>query len=334
MDVLNFKFLTWTLIILGLIASHANATDVSERLDELRNASCPATTEKFPFSPLEINASPVSLGEASDIADALSDNVKFIGGWHLTTQNSDFGGLSGLEILPNGDLLTVSDQGSFITIGMGEQSPEGSGSISPLLNEGGKSLRGKKDADAEGLAHHEGLVFVSFERNHRILAYDIANCEAAARGTKVTDLPKRLLGREVPSNNGAEALDIKDDKLIVGFEMKRKNEAPVLDIPLTQKNLKPSEPHNLSVPETFALVGLSKSSTLLRAYDPLQGNRNIIQIDNAEIEFTLKRPLTVDNFEGIVETTTEDGRRLIYIISDDNFSARQSTLLYAFELID
>ena len=41
--------------------------------------------------------------------------------------------------------------------------------------------------------------------------------------------------------------------------------------------------------------------------------------------------MTVDNFEGLALTTQGDTLRL-WLISDDNFSDRQQTLLYAFDL--
>ena len=46
---------------------------------------------------------------------------------------------------------------------------------------------------------------------------------------------------------------------------------------------------------------------------------------------TLQQPGTVDNFEGIAAVTTPGGVRL-YLLSDDNFSDKQRTLLLAFDL--
>jgi hypothetical protein len=46
----------------------------------------------------------------------------------------------------------------------------------------------------------------------------------------------------------------------------------------------------------------------------------------------LRLPATVDNFEGIATTLNADGSQRVYILSDDNFSDRQRTLLLAFDL--
>ena len=41
--------------------------------------------------------------------------------------------------------------------------------------------------------------------------------------------------------------------------------------------------------------------------------------------------MTMDNMEGVDVLVTGDGRRLVFLVSDDNFSALQSTLLMMFE---
>ncbi len=45
-------------------------------------------------------------------------------------------------------------------------------------------------------------------------------------------------------------------------------------------------------------------------------------------------PVPVDNFEGIAASQGPDGETLIWIVSDDNFSAKQKTLLYVFSFDD
>jgi hypothetical protein len=74
---------------------------------------------------------------------------------------------------------------------------------------------------------------------------------------------------------------------------------------------------------------------LLRDYTPLTGSviwivvadGNGRAIDTHEI----RRPATVDNFEGIAALPRPDGTVRFYLISDDNFSSAQRTLLVAFD---
>jgi hypothetical protein len=99
----------------------------------------------------------------------------------------------------------------------------------------------------------------------------------------------------------------------------------------------------------YALVGLDRLPdgafvALERAYAPILGARSRITrfaeselINGVNIEAEewahLDRPLALDNFEGIAATQLSDGTTRLYIISDDNFSSSQRTLLYAFDLV-
>ncbi|MEL7231609.1 MAG: esterase-like activity of phytase family protein, partial [Pseudomonadota bacterium] len=74
---------------------------------------------------------------------------------------------------------------------------------------------------------------------------------------------------------------------------------------------------------------------LYRAYDPARGNRVKIKVKRrGELLASahLKPPLPVDNFEGVAFGTSPEGKKRIWLISDDNFNASQRTLLFAFDL--
>ena len=48
----------------------------------------------------------------------------------------------------------------------------------------------------------------------------------------------------------------------------------------------------------------------------------------------LTPPLPVDNFEAISAVRMANGVTRLYILSDNNFSSRQRTLLYAFDVVE
>jgi len=81
----------------------------------------------------------------------------------------------------------------------------------------------------------------------------------------------------------------------------------------------------------FAMLG--------RAYDPRHGVRISVRLigtsgaSEARVvdEMTMAAPLTVDNFEGLAALPGPNGTLRFYLISDDNFSASQRTLLFAFD---
>ena len=53
-----------------------------------------------------------------------------------------------------------------------------------------------------------------------------------------------------------------------------------------------------------------------------------------ELLAEIAAPLAVDNFEGVAAVRAPDGGVRLYIVSDDNFSPRQRTLLLAFDIVD
>ena len=308
-----------------------------EDMTQLRQASCSDPADFITPQSIPLTITPI----VPDTQDgARLEGLQFAGAWHLESEEPNFGGLSGLAVHPKDHLLAVSDSGSFIWISMREHAPSGFGAIAYMRDENGNALDGKTDADAEGLAMDNGLALVSFERNHRVLAFDLANCGAAANGAVLAQIPARLAGLEsdIPDNQGAEALTLSADRqLVAGLEIKAGQGAPIVNVAPDKATFSAYIPR----PGDKRLVGLDTldgtTFSLFRSYSPLTGNANEIHahlLGNPEpkILATLKRPFPVDNFEGITATRLPNGTVRLYIISDDNFSAKQRTLLMAFDI--
>ena len=89
-------------------------------------------------------------------------------------------------------------------------------------------------------------------------------------------------------------------------------------------------------PDRLYLVGTDgRIAYLLRAWDPVRGNRVTLTLQDskgAEVaRMDLAKPLTIDNFEGLAAVPGPNGAIRFYLISDDNFSSSQRTLLVAFD---
>lgn len=321
------QFTVGCLLVCGHVGCSAKPSAGALTPDALREASCPKDTVKYDAPPLDLSIRAVPLGSETDVSRLLPASIEFAGGWHLTSKDIEFGGLSGLDLLPSGELLAVSDKGYFLTLEPGINRA----TIMPLLNANGKSLTGKTLGDAEGLAYKDGLVFVSFERKHRILAYNLARCGVAARGVLFAGSPEKTLKTKLRANDGAESLDVTaQGQIRAGYEMVIDGRSPLVTF---EDNGAPVAAVDYLPTETdFKLVGADEGYYLFRAYNPKTGNRNIIRGPN--IEFELAPPLNVDNFEGIVAEKTKSGTTRVYLVSDDNFSTRQRTLLYVFEISD
>ncbi len=307
--------------------------------DDLRAASCPEGTVFERAQSMSINVEAIERGTQEE-QDAAISGATFAGAWHLTTDEPNFGGLSGLDTMRSGALLAVTDAGAFVWIGIDPDAavPDGIGAIAYQRAADGDFLSGKMEADSEGLVFKDGLALVSFERNHRIEAFDLEGCGAAALAARVADFQTVIEGKKVPENKGPEALSLlSEGELRVGFEF-RKSEGSPSGLIMDDGGL--SALDYAGQPGVYLLTGADQAGDvgvqLFRAYDPVRGNRNLIYVYDAEgqrAKIELKAPLPVDNFEGVAFGQNADGAARIWLISDDNFNAeRQRTLLFAFDL--
>ena len=312
-------------------------------------ASCPDGDAFVPPQQLRLDATPLDLGTETAVDTALASAVTYVGGWHLTTNEPNFGGLSGLDILEDGNLLAVSDAGAFIHIGMTQEAPNGDGAISYMLGADGKLLDGKRASDAEGLHVDFGLAAVSFERDHRIAVFNLDDCGALARGVPVSSRSQTTtntapetngLPEDLPDNNGLEALTFIDGNFLSGIEASDRTGTPLYRPSLFGNQF--SSAGSLNTPRGLKLTGLDSvgidTYALFRRYLPIFGNtievRRYRTLDEeGTVLIRLERPLTVDNFEGIAAKQMPNGATRLFIISDDNFSGNQRTLLLAFEVL-
>lgn len=308
-----------------------------DNVDRLRQASCPARSAFKTAREIELTIEPIDVEDADSLERNLT-NMTWAGAWHLKSDMSEFGGLSGLAILPSGSLLAVSDGGQFVWIGMDREmgAPDGTASISKMLNLHGQPFPTKSAGDAEGLTVRDGVAFVSFEQTHRIDAFDLERCESQARAAPVAQLNDMVDGHRLRDNRGAEGLAMADASLIVGFEVHDKGGSPI-GLVLDDGDLAHSR--RTSQPGLYLLTGLDRrddrTAVVFRSYDPVRGARAIIRIeDDGDVvaEAKLQRPLPVDNFEGIALSERADGGVRVWLISDDNFSDRQKTILLAIDI--
>jgi hypothetical protein len=271
-----------------------------------------------------------------------------------------FGGLSGFKISADGArFVSMSDQGHWIT---GELTYGTDGNlvgvagirVAPMLGADGKPLTGKTEGDSEGLAFADphdlkGDAFVSFERDHRVLRFDFANQGVAAHGMPVEAPPAiTTLG----GNEGLEALAmLADGRLLAIAEQGPQNENA--DSPAWLIDPAQPEPAGFTVKRVppYAMTDATllpdgRVLTLERRFSPMTGpGAQLRAFDPAafregatadgKLIATLFGGVTVDNMEGLAARKTDDGKTLIYIVSDDNFQRPlQRTLIMMFELAE
>jgi hypothetical protein len=301
-------------------------------------AACAPSPASLPAAPvaagpaIAVQAAPVPLNPQAPGQTAIGGFV-YAGGLELSSaETSRFHGLSDLAVSPDGRLTAISDEGDLVEGQLvftdGRLTGLSEVTLSALSGLDGQPLPNKEMSDAEGLAVLAGGErLVSFERQSRIWLYPAA-------GGPPRDVPAPEA--DFPLNGGLEALapdpERGPDAYVAGGEESGQTWLCRLTAPCVAG-------HKVDKPPEFGLVALrrlpgDRSAYLLRAWDPLRGSRIVLSVTGPSGELArldLAKPLTVDNFEGVDFVPRPEGGYRVYILSDDNFSASQRTLLLAFD---
>ncbi|HVV32532.1 MAG TPA: esterase-like activity of phytase family protein [Vitreimonas sp.] len=298
---------------------------------------------------ISVESVPVQFG------DPHVDHLLFRGGVELRSADPSLGGLSGLEVLEDGRFVAEADTGEWFD---GQLVLDARGNLTGVTNvrtaimrdDRGQPCEHKDDCDAEDLAQlPDGRFAVSFEQTQTIRIYDLNR-----DGPFGVSVPgPRLDGvRHLPPNTGLEALSVTaDGVLVVGAEGEGHRTTPIWLAPLDATGQVHSSAR-FPLSDDFSLTSLDRLPNgdfiaLERFYAPVIGPRARIArftaaamqagthtIEGVEQLAALGPPHPVDNFEGISAVRMPNGVTRLYIVSDNNFSARQRTLLYAVDIVE
>ncbi|NWG54011.1 MAG: esterase-like activity of phytase family protein [Hydrogenophilaceae bacterium] len=274
----------------------------------------------------------------------------FRGGVSMTADVPELGGLSGLYVGVDGRFLAVSDHASWIEARL-VSDPR---TAAPLRFENAR-VAGLRDenaerfyetglGDAEALARlPDGRFAVSYERT-QLIRYHALDADGPF-GRSVHG-PALAEADDLEPNAGLEALAYAGDgRLFVGAE--RGEGGAMMWLAPVNADAAAAHVARLRAPVGYGLTGADRLPSgdfvlLQRFYAPVVGVRiRILRLDGealargeveAELLATLAPPLNLDNFESVSAIPTVDGGARLYLISDDNFSRTQRTLLYVFDL--
>ncbi|MEM8921604.1 MAG: esterase-like activity of phytase family protein, partial [Pseudomonadota bacterium] len=186
---------------------------LADKTADLYAASCPEGSVFITPEDIGLTVDAVELYDADETPPEVFAGLHYIGGFELESEDPRFGGLSGLAITRSGNLIAVSDAGHFVWIGLDEEDgfTPVSAALSDMKRQDGSPAETKSEVDAEGLAFADGLALVSFEQSHRISAFDLETCGAAARAAPITAFSSGSsfgVGKSVKTNGGIEGLAV------------------------------------------------------------------------------------------------------------------------------
>jgi hypothetical protein len=302
---------------------------------------------------IAVRAKPVTCRAGAE-EQARVGRLECRGGLELSSSDQRFGGLSGLLVSADGRrLVAVSDRGYLIELGLaydgeGRLTGIGEGTIEPLRGPKGGSLAGLPGGNAEALARgardsRDGAgtgaapTIIAFEGRPRLLSYP-------AKGGPPTPLPSPPGLDMAPPNEGIEALTrLPNGRLLALTEGLRDGGglAGWLGGPAgwsrlvwrTDAGFRPTGAATLPNGGVLVLerrILPPAARIRLLAAEDIQSKATLDGKEIARFEGTV----TFDNMEGIDTRQSENGETLVFVVSDDNYSFLQRTLLLMFRLVD
>jgi hypothetical protein len=304
---------------------------------------------------VEVRARPIAAFEPRDPSRRRFGQLEFRGGIELTSPYKEFGGISAIRVGPDGArFLALTDQGRWlrgrIVYGGGRPTCLAEVEMAPILGADGKPLAARRWYDTEALALDGRTAYVGIERVHQIVRLDYGRHGLMARAQPIAVPPGM---RQLPSNGSIEALEFVPKGLplagtliamsergtdehgnlkafLIGgpspgaFAVKRRDEFEVGDCAL--------------LPGGDLLV-LERRYSLMRGVAmrmrriPLASIRPGATVDGSIVVFA-DMGFEIDNMEGLSVHRTATGDIVLTLVSDDNFSPIQRTLLLQFTLVE
>ena len=307
-------------------------------------------------TPIAIQATPIESFDTRDSSKTRFGQLEFRGGLVLTSTFKAFGGVSAIHMQPDGaHFLALTDNGSWlrgrIVYHGGRPAGIAEAEMAPMLGPDGRPLAARHWFDTESLTQaNDGRFYVGIERVEKIVRFDLRRGGLRARAEpipvpddfKTFKYNKSLECLAAPPKGAPhaggliavteESLDgagnlrsyVLDGNRVTRFSVKRSDEFDVSDCAV--------------LPPADLLL-------LERRYSPLAGVAiRIRRVHLADIKqgalvdgpklFEADLGDQIDNMEGIALHHDAQGRTIITMVSDDNFSPIQRNLLLQFRLMD
>ena len=316
-------------------------------------ASSPAVASSEAPVPIEVKARPIPWFDRHDHGRMRFGALEYRSGLVLTSSFPRFGGLSGWRLDPKGErFISFSDRGHWFTgrIVYEGRAMTGLADVesAPMLGADGKPITARGWFDSESIALDGSFVYIGLERVNKVLRFDFNKGFTRARGEAI---PLPSAASKLPNNKGLEALVFVPKGMALAGTL----------IAISERGLDANgnlvaflvggpSPGQFSVRRTedfdVSDAVLLPSGALLileRKFSWTSGIAIRIRriplgsvvpggvVDGPSI-FEADLGDEVDNMEGIDAYVTPQGETVLTMVSDDNFSMLQRTLLLQFTL--
>lgn len=313
--------------------------------------------------PVTVRAAPLSSFEIGNADRIIFGDLEWLGGLELTGSSRHFGALSGVTLSDDGrDFVAVTDNGFWVS---GRIESDGQGApvalsdvtMAPLRDRTGAVLNLKSSADAEAITqatvNGRPVFLVAFERNHRIEVYPRATGkDPVSEGARPIRFNAPAGIRRLGANKGIEAIaaglpDTPAAGLTIMFAERGRPAGS--DIPAwlvqpdgTARAFRVRQRDRFDVTDAVFLAN-GDVVILERRFDystgifmrlrrlPFSTLRTGRTVDGP-IMMTADFTDQIDNMEALGTHREADGSTVFTILSDDNRSVLQRTLLLRFRL--
>jgi len=317
-----------------------------------------ASAQPIPRAPeapvkIEVRARPISAFEPGNPTRTKFGALTFRGGLELTSSHPHFGGLSALRVEADGtNFLSVSDKGHWLRgrIVYDGIRPAGiaDAEMAPVLAHDGKPLAARGWYDTESMARDGGIVWLGIERVNRIVRLDVGRDGLLARARQIP-VPAGI--QHLPHNKGLECLEYVPAGLLLARTLIAISERGLDEAgnikgflighagpaEFSVKRIGDFDVSDCAVTPNGDLLILERSFSRLAGVGmrirrvPLTSIQSGATVDGpALIEADMN--YQIDNMEGLSVHRDAGGALVLTLISDDNFSIIQRTLLLQFTL--
>ena len=303
---------------------------------------------------IEIKSQAIEAFDPRNVSRKRFGALEFRGGLVLESPTKEFGGISSLRVGADGQrFVAVTDKSQWLR---GRIVYRGTTPIAiadaemaPMLGPDGRPLRARGWYDTEALADDGDTLYVGIERAHRIVRFNFGKDGLLARGVPV---PVPPAFRTLPHNASLECLVMAPKAGPLGGTLIAVSERGLdahgniqgfLVGGATRGTFSWKRSDDFDVSDCAATPG-GKLLVLERRFSwtsgiamrirsvPLTAIKPNATVDGAEV-VTADMGYQIDNMEGLSVHRAPDGALVLTLISDDNFSPLQRTVLLQFTLV-